>query len=91
MSFSERVTLVASTELILFSHARDRRKLRAHDCFGSASFSFTGVVGWTVSTAEHICYDPKDSELCLARVKPQETGVEARSRCDVQIHGVSWA
>jgi len=47
--------------------------------------------GWTVSTAEHICYDPKDSELCLARVKPQETGVEARSRCDVQIHGVSWA
>lgn len=43
------------------------------------------------STAEHACYDPKDSELCLARVKPQETGVEARSRCDVQIHGISWA
>lgn len=44
-----------------------------------------------VSTAEHACYNPKDSELCLARAKPQETGVEARSRCDVQIHGVSWA
>jgi len=44
-----------------------------------------------VSTAEHACYDPKDSELCLARTKPQETGVEVRSRCDVQIHGVSWA
>jgi len=43
------------------------------------------------STVEHACYDPKDSELCLARVKPQETGVEARSRCDVQIHGSSWA
>ena len=43
------------------------------------------------STAEHACYDPKDSELCLARAKPQETGVEARSRCDVQIHGISWA
>lgn len=42
-----------------------------------------------VSTAEHACYDPKDSELCLARAKPQETGVEARSRCDVQIHGIS--
>lgn len=41
------------------------------------------------STAEHACYDPKDSELCLARAKPQETGVEARSRCDVQIHGIS--
>jgi len=50
-----------------------------------------GVVGWSVSTVEHACYDPKDSELCLTRVKPQETGVEARSRCDVQIHGVSWA
>ena len=43
------------------------------------------------STVERACYDPKDSELCLARAKPQETGVEARSRCDVQIHGVSWA
>lgn len=43
------------------------------------------------STVEHICYNPKDSELCLARAKPQETGVEARSRCDVQIHGVSLA
>lgn len=40
---------------------------------------------------ERICYDPKDSELCLAEVRPQETGVEAFSRCDVQIHGVSWA
>lgn len=41
------------------------------------------------STAEHACYNPKDSELCLARAKPQETGVEVRSRCDVQIHGIS--
>ena len=36
-----------------------------------------------------IRYDPKDSELCLARAKPQETGVEARSRCDVQKYMVS--
>lgn len=49
------------------------------------------LVLFPVSTAEHACYDPKDSELCLARAKPQETGVEARSRCDVQIHGISWA
>jgi len=41
------------------------------------------------SSDEHSRYDPKDSELCLARAKPQETGVEARSRCDVQIHGIS--
>ena len=43
------------------------------------------------STVEHACYDPKDSELCLARVKPQETGVEARNHYDVQIYGTSWA
>ena len=26
---------------------------------------------------EHICRDPKDGELCLSRVKPEETLVEA--------------
>ena len=34
---------------------------------------------------EHICWDPKDGELCLNRVKPGETLVEARSDTDVQI------
>ena len=29
--------------------------------------------------------DPKDGELCLDRVKPEETLVEARSGSDVQI------
>jgi len=28
---------------------------------------------------ERICWDPKDSELCLHRVKPEEILVEARS------------
>ena len=32
---------------------------------------------------EHICWDPKDGELCLNRVKPEETLVEARSDTDV--------
>lgn len=81
--------MAASTELIL------RPKLGAGASSGLTLWFGTlppsGDVGWAVSTAEHACYDPKDSELCLARVKPQETGVEARSRCDVQIHGVSWA
>lgn len=54
-------------------------------------FVVTGNCDCVGSTVEHACYDPKDSELCLARAKPQETGVEARSRCDVQIHGLSWA
>ena len=34
---------------------------------------------------EHICWDPKDGELCLNRAKPGETLVEARSDSDVQI------
>ncbi|KAF5825636.1 hypothetical protein DUNSADRAFT_7910 [Dunaliella salina] len=29
---------------------------------------------------KHTCWDPKDGELCLSRVKPVETLVEAR-RC----------
>ena len=34
---------------------------------------------------EHPCWDPKDGELCLSRVKPGETLVEARSDSNVQI------
>ena len=37
------------------------------------------------SECEHKCWDPKDGELCLSRVKPGETLVEARSDSDVQI------
>ena len=37
------------------------------------------------SECEHICWDPKDGELCPSRVKPGETLVEARSDSDVQI------
>jgi hypothetical protein len=39
---------------------------------------------------EHICWDPKDGELCLNRVKPEETLVEARSDSDVQIDRQIW-
>jgi hypothetical protein len=39
---------------------------------------------------EHLCWDPKDGELCLSRAKPGETLVEARSDCDVQIHRGIW-
>jgi len=34
---------------------------------------------------KHVCWDPKDGELCLRRVKPEETLVEARRDSDVQI------
>lgn len=43
------------------------------------------------SECEHICWDPKDGELCLNRVKPGETLVEARSDSDVQIDRQIWA
>jgi hypothetical protein len=39
---------------------------------------------------EHTCWDPKDGELCLHRVKPGETLVEARSDSDVQIDRQMW-
>ena len=39
---------------------------------------------------EHSCCDPKDGELCLNRVKPEETLVEARSGSDVQIDRQIW-
>ena len=38
------------------------------------------------SECGHICWDPKDSELCLSRMKPGETLVEARRASDVQIN-----
>ena len=42
------------------------------------------------SECEHLCWDPKDDELCLNRVKPGETLVEARSDSDVQIDRQIW-
>ena len=40
--------------------------------------------------AEHWCWDPKDGELCLARLKSGETLMEDRSDSDVQIDRRSW-
>jgi hypothetical protein len=42
------------------------------------------------SAVERACWDPKDGELCLNRVKPEETLVEARSDSDVQIDRQIW-
>ena len=39
---------------------------------------------------EHTCWDPKDGELCLARLKSGETLMEDRSDSDVQIDRRSW-
>ncbi|KAF9648910.1 hypothetical protein BDM02DRAFT_3269160 [Thelephora ganbajun] len=42
------------------------------------------------SMVEHVCWDPKDGELCLNRVKPEETLVEARSDSNMQIDRQIW-
>ena len=39
---------------------------------------------------EYKCWDPKDGELCLARLKSGETLMEDRSDSDVQIDRRSW-
>ena len=39
---------------------------------------------------KHQWWDPKDGELYLNRVKPEETLVEARSDSDVQIDRQIW-
>ena len=39
---------------------------------------------------ERIRWDPKDGELCLSRMKPEETLVEVRSDSDVQIDRQTW-
>lgn len=43
-----------------------------------------------VGSVELAEFDPKDSELCLAGVKPVETRVEALCGSDVQIDRLSW-
>ena len=45
------------------------------------------LVPFIVAEAAHerMCWDPKDGELCLRRLKPEETLVEDRSDSDVQI------
>ena len=39
---------------------------------------------------EHTCWDPKDGELCLTRLKSGEILMEDRSDSDVQIDRWTW-
>ena len=39
---------------------------------------------------ERTRWDPKDGELCLSRMKPEETLVEVRRGSDVQIDRQTW-
>ena len=57
---------------------------------GSSEHHRPRLVITTWREQEHLCWDPKDGELCLNRVKPEETLVEARSGTDVQIVRQIW-
>ena len=39
---------------------------------------------------ERMQWDPKDGDLCLSRMKPEETLVEVRNGSDVQIDRLTW-
>ena len=45
---------------------------------------------WPSRPGELVCWDPKDGELCLGRMKPGETLVEVRRGSDVQIDRQTW-
>ena len=45
---------------------------------------------WEGLSESHARWDPKDGELCLKRVKPEEILLEARSDSDVQIDCRIW-
>ena len=63
---------------------------------GSPSFSRRGAPPARLvrcvgeAEQERTCWDPKDGELCLSRLKPEETLVEDRSDSDVQIDRRTW-
>ena len=64
---------------------------------GSCSHEMTRPHSGGVSSAyageahrELTCWDPKDGELCLERMKPEETLVEVRFDSDVQIDRRTW-
>jgi len=70
-----RVFWVLKPERVNESESRDL-------CRGRAPTRRTGAFAMDLRI-EHVCWDPKDGELCLNRVEAKETLVEARSDSDV--------
>ncbi|KAL1283392.1 hypothetical protein TPS_06158 [Trichinella pseudospiralis] len=71
-------------------HCKIEKHRFALCCIGSvvALFVHLSRVGETIvdqSVSERAHWYPKDGELCLSRMKPEETLVEVRSGVDVQI------
>ena len=57
---------------------------------GRGALPARDILAVEVAEQEHRCWDPKDGELCLSRLKPEETLVEDRSDSDVQIDRQTW-
>ena len=55
---------------------------------GAAYVPSDSLMQW--AEKERTRWDPKDGELCLSRMKPEETLVEVRSGSDVQIDRQTW-
>ena len=71
---------------VLWSNSTARNESKRRD------FCIVGGMSSTRrrSQSEHVCWDPKDGELCLSRMKPGETLVEVRSDSNVQIDRGTW-
>ena len=67
-----------------------KARFRVLRYLASAAISTDVLSSGSVFECEHICWDPKDGELCLSRAKPGETLVEARRDSDVQIDLQIW-
>ena len=65
----------------------DRREVNSRQREGNPD---GGALAQSSRQSEQRCRDPKDGELCLGRVKPGETLVEARRDTDVQIVRWTW-
>ena len=68
-----------------------KREINVKACFGMLRYEASAALSTDHDPpserfeCEHICWDPKDGELCLSRTKPGETLVEVRSDSNVQI------
>ena len=60
------------------------------DGLGAAPARLVPIAVVVEAELERTRWYPKDGELCLSRLKPEETLVEDRSDSDVQIDRRTW-
>ena len=65
-------------------------KVTLRGCFGNCSSSPPVSFIGDMAELERTRWYPKDGELCLGKMKPEETLVEVCSDSDVQIDRQTW-